>query len=139
MMRLSSPSAGVMAKVIGASFEASALASRVSASSDCMTGFLRLLSGARGLGSCYASECRADRHADARRISLAQHVARHHLSRDVKIRARLTAAMHGRLLVHLQPKLGKGHAGPKPVGGEGRFTDGWRPGHLAGRKDLPCR
>src|SRR6266702_6215408 len=115
MTRLTSPSAGVIAKVMGTSFEASALASRVSVSSDCMTAFLRFLGRLRGLSSCDPSERRADRHADAGRITLAQHIAGHHLARDIEIRARLAAEVHGRLLVHLQPEVSERDARAKRV------------------------
>src|SRR5258707_9087044 len=113
MMRLTSPSAGVIAKVMGRSFEASALASRVSISSDCMTNFLQFLSRLRGLGSRDPSERRADRHADAGGITLAQYVAGHHFACHVEIGARLAAEMHGRVLVHLQPEIGERDAGSK--------------------------
>src|ERR1043165_527555 len=88
---------------------ASSTASRVSASSGCMFELLACSQGRLHAGD--AAECRADRHADACGVALAEHVAGHHLAGDKKVRAGAAAEVHGGFVVHLQAEVGEGDAG----------------------------
>src|SRR5262245_5552618 len=88
---------------------ASPAASRVRASS-CCTGLL-LECRLCGVGAGDAAERGADAHADTGGVSLAQHVAGHHLAGDEEVVAGPAAKAHGRRLVDLQAEVREGDPG----------------------------
>src|SRR5690242_18289150 len=71
-----------------------------------------------------APEGRADRHADAREIALAQHVARHDLARGEDVgRWPAVVHAHARLLVHAHAEIGEGDSRPQRPGEIRRRVD----------------
>src|SRR6202795_1043883 len=88
-----------------------------------------------GLPSRDATERRADRHADSRDITLAEHVARHDLAggEDVGRRA-IVLPDDLRPLVHCDAEVGEGDAWPQRIRKERRRIERPRPMALGRRQ-----
>ena len=102
-------------------------------------GMIALLHPLRGPSRLLARdhpERGADRHADAGGVSLAEHVAGHHLARGEEIGAGAAAEMHRGALVDLEAEVRERDARPQRVAGEGRRVDRSRPVRLRGRQAL---
>src|SRR5438270_3451619 len=68
----------------------------------------------RGLLARDAPEGRADRHADAREVALAQHVARHDLAGGEEVfRRGAVRELHARRTVHRDAEVGERNSGTK--------------------------
>src|SRR5512144_2996019 len=93
----------------------------------------------RGLGRLLARnhpERGADRHADARGVSLAEYVSGHHLTRRVEIGTGTAAEIHRCALVDLEPEVRERDAGPQRIAGERWRIDRSRPVRFRGRQAL---
>src|SRR5690606_5831323 len=129
------------ASVSGAA-PASARASSASRSSSCMvanrmaSGAAELAGGGSGARAGDAPEGRADGHAHAGGIALAEEVARRHLASDEEIGAGLAGEAHGSRLVGAQPEVGEGDPRAQRVAEVGRPVEGSGPVRLGGRERL---
>jgi hypothetical protein len=88
--------------------------------------------GARRVGAGDPSEGRADRHADAGGVALAQHVAGHHFAGHEQVVAWNVAEAHGRRVVGAQSEIGEGDARLERVAIERRRVDRPCPVRLGG-------
>src|SRR6185437_12598934 len=78
----------------------------------------------RGLPSGDAAENTANRHADSRRVALAEHVARHDLAGGEHVLRRGAIRHHdARIAIHAHAEIGEGDAGPHRIGVVGRRVD----------------
>src|SRR5690606_21887138 len=74
-----------------------------------------------------ATKDRADGHAHAGRVTLAENIPRHHFTGHEQVLAGFAAKVNDGVLVHLQTQIGEGDTGAHRVGEERRFVQRKRP------------